>query len=216
MGAAASIMTHYPNVTGIIVDSSFSTLDALILSITKAMKIPNFLGKISTFFLNISVRDSAGFDIKDVSPLKYAKMPCNPPLIIGHAIDDDFIPFEQAKEIFENYSNFDKKFVELQNGHNGCRSHRWFKICFKFIFEKFNLHPLGFIIRKFNGLQSSAHFSDAMDMIHYQEQNEPGESVIDDGRSVESILNCRFFSSSDDDNDDVVLSNVSNIFFCKM
>ena len=202
MGAASAIMTHYPSVSGIIVDSTFSTLYDLILSITKAMKFPSLIGKISVFFLNMSVKDCAGFDIKDVSPLKYAKMPCNPPMIMGHAIDDDFIPFSQAKEIFENYSNLDKIFVELSKGHNGNRSHKWYKICFDFIFEKLNLRPLGFIIRKFKGMQTSSHFSDAMDMIQYQERDEPGESIIGDNRCIESLLNCRFFTSSDEDEND--------------
>ena len=202
MGAASAIMTHYPNVSGIIVDSTFSTLYDLILSITKAMKIPSLLGKVSTFFLNMSVKDCAGFDINDVSPLKYSKMPCNPPMIIGHAIDDDFIPFSQAKEIFENYSNLDKEFIELSNGHNGNRSHGWYKSCFSFIFEKLNLRPLGFIVRKLKGIKSSSHFSDAMDMIQYQERNEPGESVINDNQGVESVLHCIFFTSSNDDDDE--------------
>lgn len=196
MGAATAVMTRHPSVSGIIVDSTFSKLYDLILSITATMKFPSILGKIAVFFLNMSVKDCADFDMNDVSPLKSAKMICNPPLVIGHAANDDFIPFNQAKEIFENYSNMDKVFVELSNGHNGSRSHEWYKICFSFIFEKLNLRPLGFVIRKFKGMLSRAHFSDAMDMIQYQEHDIPGQSVIVDNSVVESIMHCTFFSSS--------------------
>ncbi|OHS98100.1 Clan SC, family S9, unassigned serine peptidase [Tritrichomonas foetus] len=168
MGAAMSIMCSHPKIVGAIADSTFSSVRDIIFSVTEnQLKMPKFLSKIIVWFMRMVVLDSTDLDINDVSPIDSAHLPNKPPLIIGHATNDDFIPYSQGENVYHKYSNDEVTLVQLSHGHNGKRSTKWYKTCFSFIFEKLNIAQYDLQIRHFKGIHMyDDHFASAMDMIN--------------------------------------------------
>jgi pimeloyl-ACP methyl ester carboxylesterase len=160
MGAATALLCRNPSVHGIIVDSAYTSINGMIRAITGRVKIPKLVGKLVLWFLRLAIWDIAGFDIREVSPRRACLLEGNPPLVLGHARDDEYVAFRMGEKIFQKYSSADKKFVELEGGHNGGRSGEWFRTCYQFIFDKLGL-DFGRFERTadFNAEATQAHFA---------------------------------------------------------
>jgi pimeloyl-ACP methyl ester carboxylesterase len=159
MGAATALLCRNPNVLGIIVDSAYTSIGGMIKAMAGRFTIPKFLVRLAIWFLMFAIWDIAGFDIRKVRPKDACRLDGNPPLVLGHARDDDYVAFQMGEKLFQSYSQADKKFVELTGGHNGSRSGEWHRTCYQFIFEKFGLD--------FRRFERSAHFSGENTQAHF-------------------------------------------------
>jgi pimeloyl-ACP methyl ester carboxylesterase len=165
MGAATAILSRNPRVLGIIVDSAYTSIHSVCKAIAIDHGIPRFLSGLSLWFVAMCVWDIAGFDLRRVRPKAAAMMDGNPPLVMGHSRDDEFVPFRLGEKLFRSYVAQDKVFVELENGHNGARPVPWFRVCYRFIFEKFGIDGNAFHLTQFCGFEvNSAHFASASKM----------------------------------------------------
>jgi pimeloyl-ACP methyl ester carboxylesterase len=166
MGAATAVLSRNPRVIGIIVDSAYTSIQSVCKAIAINHGIPRFLSRLSLWFVAMCVWDIAGFDLREVRPKAIAMMDGNPPLVMGHSRNDEFVPFRLGEKLFRSYSAKDKVFVELEDGHNGVRPVRWFRICYRFIFEKFGIDAGAFHLTQFCGFEvNSAHFASASKML---------------------------------------------------
>jgi hypothetical protein len=148
----------------------------MVKSIAGRFHIPKFLSKLAVWFLTFAIWDIAGFDIREVSPKDACRLEGNPPLVLGHARDDDYVAFHMGEKLFRTYSSTDKKFIELDGGHNGSRSGEWFRTCYQFIFEKFGLDFARFgRSANFNPEANDAHFAS----LHRMMANIRGRTLAD-------------------------------------
>ena len=138
------------------------------------------MNKFVLFLINMAVHDCANFNIWKVCPIEYAKKGCNPPLIMGHAIDDSFIPISQAKKVYDVYSNLNKTFIEFANGHNGIRNYHWYHSCYSFIFQRFNIFNVTPTYVNCLSIQQEMHFDNAVDLMNYQENHSEEHCIISD------------------------------------
>jgi fermentation-respiration switch protein FrsA (DUF1100 family) len=165
MGAATAVLSRSPRVVGIIVDSAYTSIRSVCKAIAGRHGIPRVLSRLSLWFAAMCVWDIAGFDLRTVRPKATAVMDGNPPLVMGHSRDDDFVPFSLGEKLFRSYAAADKVFVELENGHNAARPVTWFRICYRFLFEKFGIDADGFLLTQFCGFEAnSAHFASGSKM----------------------------------------------------
>ena len=178
MGAISSIMADHSNVKGIIADSTFSSLTDLCYSIAVDFGVPKVFISPLIWWLKLSIKDIAGFDINNVIPIEYARQPRRAPLVLGHAIDDKFIPFTQGKQVVEAYSNKDKLFMEFDGGHNGNRPSKWYNACYNFIFRVLGIDARGFRRSRFFGLQPIAHFNSYQEMVDFARKNGGEERAL--------------------------------------
>lgn len=144
MGASTTLMLNAQDyvkeglVVGYIIDSGFSHLSDVCYSFASRFGVPWGLDSLLYWYLRSSVKDVAKFDPNDVNPIEFAQATFTPPALFGHASDDEIVPYQQGVDIFNLYSNPDKEFVELTDGHNGERPKSWLFKCFGFIFRIFN------------------------------------------------------------------------------
>lgn len=139
MGATTAILAA-PNsklIKGIIVDSAYSDLDNLFDSIGQAASLNAVIRYFGVKWIKLEVYTKARFNCNEVSAISIAPK-CKVPMLIGHAVDDDFIPYIQAATIYEAYGG-PKELVPLVGNHNSTRDKEWYLECAKFIFEIFNL-----------------------------------------------------------------------------
>lgn len=139
MGAAAAVMAapKSPLIRGIIVDSAYRNLTKLFSSISTQTPLPSVIRPIAVWWIKKEVQAAAGFNCNDVSPSKSAAKCVNVPLMLGHAADDDFVPYHHGQRIFEKYACADKEMVTMTGGHNGKRDLGWIMKCIRFILRVF-------------------------------------------------------------------------------
>ncbi|KAH0789855.1 Clan SC, family S9, unassigned serine peptidase [Histomonas meleagridis] len=178
MGAISSIMADHSHVKGIIADSTFSTLTDLCYSIASDFGVPKVFIPPLVWWLKLNIKDIAGFDIDSVIPIEYAKLPRRAPLVLGHAVDDKFIPFIQGEQVFNAYSNKDKQFIKFDGGHNGNRPSLWYNTCFKFVFRVLGVDAINFRRSKYFGLQPITHFNSYQEMVDFAEKNGGEERAL--------------------------------------
>ena len=90
------------------------------------VSIPHFLFPPMLWYIKRQIQSLAHFDIYSVSPLESAKTG-NVPALFGHSSNDDLVPFEQGKAVFDAYACPDKKQFVFTGKHNGVRSDDWIK-----------------------------------------------------------------------------------------
>ena len=164
MGAAVSVLARNPKIVCRIVDSAYTSIYDLCYAIAANIKIPSFLQGGVIWWIKNSVQEKAGFDMSQVSTLEAAKQPNSAFLLIGHADDDEFVPFEQGEKVFEAY-NGEKEFVKLHGGHNGRRPLSWIQNACQKCFDKLGVHVENFKAVHFYGLHASDHFKNYQDLI---------------------------------------------------
>nr|GLL43741.1 uncharacterized protein LOC109175893 isoform X2 [Ipomoea trifida] len=106
MGAVTSLLygAQDPSIAGIVLDSPFSNLVDLMMEVagTNAIRLPKFTLKFAIQFMRRSVLKKAKFDIMELDTIKVARR-CFVPLLLGHAVDDDFIQPHHSNRIFDAY-----------------------------------------------------------------------------------------------------------------
>jgi pimeloyl-ACP methyl ester carboxylesterase len=139
MGAATALLVHHPKVIGLVVDSAYTSLKAVCRDIAIKQGIPRIFCSSAIWWLSFSVFDTAGFDLYLVRPKDECAKPGHLPIVFGHAPDDELVPFRLGRRLFDVCGAENKKFVELENGHNGMRPHKWYRTCYAFIFQTFGI-----------------------------------------------------------------------------
>jgi pimeloyl-ACP methyl ester carboxylesterase len=140
MGSACAVMAASlsPLIRGIIVDSPYASISKLFSAISQQVPLPSVIRPIAVWWIKQEVQKKANFDCDEVQPIESAKR-ANCPLMLGHATDDDFVPYKHGVQIFQAYACPDKEMVTLTGGHNGQRDPGWIMKCLRFILRVFGL-----------------------------------------------------------------------------
>ena len=101
MGAATVLMAggeKLPeNVIGILADCGYSSPKAIIQTVIRRMGLPP---RLSYPFVKLAARIFGGFDLEETSPVEAVKR-CTVPVIFFHGQEDDFVPCDMSREIYE-------------------------------------------------------------------------------------------------------------------
>ncbi|KAE8076939.1 hypothetical protein FH972_015556 [Carpinus fangiana] len=128
MGAVTSLMygAEDPSIAGMVLDSPFSDLVDLMMELVDTYKIrlPKFTVKFAIQYMRRAIQKKAKFDIMDLNTIKVASS-CFVPVLLGHAIDDDFINPHHSDRIFEAYMG-DKNIIKFEGDHNSPRPQFYF------------------------------------------------------------------------------------------
>lgn len=167
MGAATALMVNDPRIKCRITDAAYASIKGVCKAIAPELGIPKWLCSSAVWLLGLAVDDIADFDLMKVRPVDVVKSENNNiPVIMGHAKDDDFVPFKHGVRIFKAYRCPDKTFVELENGHNGSRGKKWHERCYKFIFEKLGVDATNIRVMTLLEIEKkTAHFASASKMM---------------------------------------------------
>ncbi|XP_070042261.1 uncharacterized protein [Nicotiana tomentosiformis] len=128
MGAVTSLMygAEDPSIAGMVLDSPFSDLVDLMMELVDTYKIrlPKFTVKFAIQYMRRAVLKKAKFDITELNTIKVAKS-CFVPVLLGHAVDDDFIQPHHSDRVFEAYMG-DKNIIKFEGDHNSPRPQFYF------------------------------------------------------------------------------------------
>ncbi|XP_075085607.1 uncharacterized protein LOC107783005 isoform X2 [Nicotiana tabacum] len=128
MGAVTSLMygAEDPSIAGMVLDSPFSDLVDLMMELVDTYKIrlPKFTVKFAIQYMRRAVLKKAKFDITELNTIKVAKS-CFVPVLLGHAVDDDFIQPHHSDRVFEAYMG-DKNIIIFEGDHNSPRPQFYF------------------------------------------------------------------------------------------
>ncbi|XP_033132242.1 uncharacterized protein LOC103835198 isoform X3 [Brassica rapa] len=128
MGAVTSLMygAEDPSIAAMVLDSPFSDLVDLMMELVDTYKfpLPKFTIKFAIQYMRRAVQKKAKFDITDLNTIKVAKS-CFVPVLLGHAIDDDFIHPHHSERIYEAYVG-DKNIIKFEGDHNSQRPQFYF------------------------------------------------------------------------------------------
>ncbi|XP_010278885.1 PREDICTED: uncharacterized protein LOC104612914 isoform X2 [Nelumbo nucifera] len=115
-----------PSIAGMVLDSPFSDLVDLMMELvdTYKFRLPKFTVKLAIQYMRKVIQKKAKFDIMDLNTIKVANN-CFVPALIGHAIDDDFIPPHHSDRIYDAYVG-DKNIIKFEGDHNSPRPQFYF------------------------------------------------------------------------------------------
>lgn len=128
MGAVTSLMygVEDPSIAGMVLDSPFSDLVDLMMELvdTYKVRLPKFTVKFAIQYMRRAILKKAKFDISELNTIKVAKS-CFVPVLLGHAVDDDFIHPHHSDRIFDVYVG-DKNIIKFDGDHNSPRPQFYF------------------------------------------------------------------------------------------
>lgn len=128
MGAVTSLMygAEDPSIAGMVLDSPFSNLVDLMMELvdTYKVRLPKFTVKFAIQYMRKVILKKAKFDIMDLNAIQVAKS-CFVPVLLGHAIDDDFIQPHHSDRIYDAYIG-DKNVIKFEGDHNSPRPQFYF------------------------------------------------------------------------------------------
>ncbi|XP_077219469.1 alpha/beta-Hydrolases superfamily protein isoform X2 [Tasmannia lanceolata] len=128
MGAVTSLMygAEDPSIAGMVLDSPFSNLVDLMMELvdTYGIRLPKFTVKFAIQYMRKVISRKAKFDIMDLDAIKVAKC-CFVPVLLGHAINDDFIRPHHSDRIYDSYAG-EKNIIKFEGDHNSPRSQFYF------------------------------------------------------------------------------------------
>ncbi|KAH7843153.1 hypothetical protein Vadar_013335 [Vaccinium darrowii] len=128
MGAVTSLMygVEDPSIAGMVLDSPFSDLVDLMMELvdTYKVRLPKFTVKFAIQYMRRAILKKAKFDISELNTIKVAKS-CFVPVLLGHAVDDDFIQPHHSDRIFDVYMG-DKNIIKFEGDHNSPRPQFYF------------------------------------------------------------------------------------------
>ncbi|KAJ8565898.1 hypothetical protein K7X08_008474 [Anisodus acutangulus] len=128
MGAVTSLMygAEDPSIAGMVLDSPFSDLVDLMMELVDTYKIrlPKFTVKFAIQYMRRAVQKKSKFDITELNTIKVAKS-CFVPVLLGHAVDDDFIQPHHSDRVFDAYMG-DKNIIKFEGDHNSPRPQFYF------------------------------------------------------------------------------------------
>ncbi|CAN6824702.1 unnamed protein product [Brassica oleracea] len=129
MGAVTSLMygAEDPSIAAIVLDSPFSDLVDLMMELVDTYKfpLPKFTIKFALQYMRRAVQKKAKFDITDLNTIKVVAKSCFVPVLLGHAVDDDFIHPHHSERIYEAYVG-DKNIIKFEGDHNSPRPQFYF------------------------------------------------------------------------------------------
>ena len=158
MGAATALLVDNPYVVAKISDSSFTSVPDMCAAIAKSMSLPSMFIPAVIWFLKKKVLSAADFDIEQISPLD-CEQESPVPVVFGHAQEDQFIPFEQCRELYDSYENPHKYIMVLEGGHNSKRDIGWITLGVTFALEQLSIDTTNIQISECRKLQSASfHF----------------------------------------------------------
>ena len=101
MGASTVVMASGealpPNVIGILADCGYSSQKAIQMKVIREMGLPP---KLSYPFVKLAARLLGGFNLEETTPLEALKA-CKVPVIFFHGEDDDFVPCDMSREMYD-------------------------------------------------------------------------------------------------------------------
>eukprot|EP00262_Sarcandra_glabra_P007129 TRINITY_DN19716_c0_g1_i1.p1 TRINITY_DN19716_c0_g1~~TRINITY_DN19716_c0_g1_i1.p1 ORF type:complete len:582 (-),score=83.89 TRINITY_DN19716_c0_g1_i1:490-2235(-) len=128
MGAVTSLMygVEDPSIAGMVLDSPFSNLVDLMMELvdTYKFRLPKFTVKFAIQYMRKAIQKKAKFDIMELNTIEVAKC-CFVPVLLGHAIDDDFIRPHHSDRIYDSYVG-DKNIIKFDGDHNSPRPKFYF------------------------------------------------------------------------------------------
>lgn len=126
MGAATALMhgDRDPSIACMILDSSFADLTQLAIEMVEkgreqGIVVPQFVVNIAIRMIRNSVKKSANFDIKHISPIAHADK-CFIPALFVAGEHDDFINPNHSQQIHGRYAG-DKNIILVEGDHNSPR-----------------------------------------------------------------------------------------------
>ena len=127
MGAVTAIMygVRDPRIAGLVLDSSFSSLNKLIEELVKEkVSLPQFVVNQATKLVKSTVNKRANFNLDDIEPVKFAET-CFIPALFCHGNGDSFVKKHHCEELYAVYPG-DKNVIYVDGDHNTSRP-RYFR-----------------------------------------------------------------------------------------
>ena len=126
MGAATALMyaSRDPTISGMVLDSAFTDLNTLIEEMVERGKrqgiaVPNLVLSVAMRMIKNSVKNTAGFSLRHISPISHAER-CFVPAMFVAGEHDDFIHKSHSIRIHRNYAG-DKNISIVDGDHNSPR-----------------------------------------------------------------------------------------------
>ena len=85
------------NVIGVLADCGYSSPKAIICKVIRDMRLPD---KLMYPFVKLGAKVYGHFDLEEASPMASMRN-CTVPVIFYHGEDDDFVPCDMSREIYE-------------------------------------------------------------------------------------------------------------------
>lgn len=139
MGASTAIMYGArpdARVNCMICDSAFSSLHNLAEELVETARkqgvvVPGVVVSAAIQMIQWSVQKNADFNIRDLTPVKYAE-DCDVPALFVHGEHDDFIKPHHSQDICEKYKG-SKNLLMVEGDHNDPRPHNCIVACQSFL-----------------------------------------------------------------------------------
>jgi pimeloyl-ACP methyl ester carboxylesterase len=154
MGAATALLVTHPRLVGRVADSSYTSIRDMCWAIAAQMHLPNCFVKAALWYLKKRVAKTANFNIKAVAPIAVEHGADEVPAVFGHAIRDQFIPYEQCLQLYAHYENRQKSLMQLPGGHNSRRESEWIGLGVSFCFAQFGIVVPKLTVSMVTSLQS--------------------------------------------------------------
>jgi hypothetical protein len=139
MGAATALLVNHPKIVGRVSDSAYTSVPDMCRAIAVQMGLPNCFVSAALWYLRKKVAKAANFNMKEVSPITIDNGEAEVPAVFGHAVRDQFVPFEHCNRLYAHYQNRCKSFMQLSGGHNSRREFEWIELGVLFCFARFGL-----------------------------------------------------------------------------
>ena len=119
MGAATVLMATEEdlpeNVKFVLADCGFSSAKEIIKKVIREMKLP---ADLLYPFVKLGAKIFGNFDLEETTPVKAAKN-CKLPVIFVHGDNDDFVPYEMSKKMFEECGSEKKCLITVSGAGHG-------------------------------------------------------------------------------------------------
>jgi dipeptidyl aminopeptidase/acylaminoacyl peptidase len=136
MGAATTLMyaSIDKGISALVTDSPFTSLHDLINEIVWSAQswVPKSLIVAGISVIGRRIQSKAGFDIELNNPIRYVSR-CRAPIIMAHAMDDNFIRIQHTIDLFQEYGGYIKSMVILQGDHNSPRDDEFYQNSAEFL-----------------------------------------------------------------------------------
>ena len=128
MGAVTALLyaNRDPSIAGIVLDSPFSSLTALMselvdgfFSANSYVGVPQMATRLALGWMRSSIKSRAGFDIHDLDVLRTVGT-SHCPALFAHGADDDFIRPAHSRALHDAYAG-EKEFLIFDGDHNSPR-----------------------------------------------------------------------------------------------
>ena len=154
MGASVALLLDSKDIIGKISDSAFTSINDMISDIGKSQRLPSAFIPAAIWYLKRKVFKEADFDLSLVSPLEMVKK-TDYPIAFGHAENDQFIPFEHCRKLFDASCNPMKYMMVLNGGHNSRREESWLRLGVSFALNMFGIEVKDLVISEARHLQEA-------------------------------------------------------------